>query len=557
MNFGILCSGTILQHWQAETVRLLTANGHTCRLLIVDAETLPETRFLDKIRTYPWSHALVRFWFRFMVKPAAKRPADVTPFLGKPAVLRALAERRGYGAWFNPQDLETIRTHELDFILRFGFGILKGEILESARYGIWSFHHDDDRKYRGVPTGFWEILFRDPVNAAILQRLTPKIDSGVILHKGYFNTVYHSWEGNIEHLFSGTVEWPLQVCRRIENGDTDFLSVTNVPGSPIYRLPGNLLMTRFLVKLGINKLKFHFRDLFRTEKWRIGILPGGTDSFLNEGAQAVPQPVWIQAGGGPSVYHADPFAVRSGDYLHVLCEEYDYKTAKGIIVSLMLDARTYKTLRKTTALELSHHLAFPFVFENEGIIYCLPENSAGGNVDLYRYDPAEGKLIRVSALVSGLRAADTVLHAHEGRWWLYFTDLQSTNERLNIWYSDHMEGPYVPHPANPVCTDIRSARPAGKLFSHQGKLLRPAQDCSGTSGKQIRLMEVLELTPTTYSEKEYAVLRPAPGTGYTTGMHTFDAHTAFTVIDSKKESFVLQAFIRKIRHKLNKFVRNS
>ena len=31
-----------------------------------------------------------------------------------------------------------------DFILRFGFGILKGPILKAAPLGIWSFHHGDE-----------------------------------------------------------------------------------------------------------------------------------------------------------------------------------------------------------------------------------------------------------------------------------------------------------------------------------------------------------------------------------------------------------------------------
>src|SRR5439155_18825247 len=86
---------------------------------------------------------------------------------------------------FSPEDVAEIRSHDLDFVMRFAFNILRGDVLECARYGVWSFHHGDPDNYRGVPPGFWEIYSRDPVTGTVLQRLTERLDSGIILHKGY------------------------------------------------------------------------------------------------------------------------------------------------------------------------------------------------------------------------------------------------------------------------------------------------------------------------------------------------------------------------------------
>jgi len=43
-------------------------------------------------------------------------------------------------------------------------------------FGVWSWHHGDEDKYRGGPPAFWEIVNADPVTGALLQRLTERLD---------------------------------------------------------------------------------------------------------------------------------------------------------------------------------------------------------------------------------------------------------------------------------------------------------------------------------------------------------------------------------------------
>lgn len=555
MKFGILCNGTVLQHWQFESVSLLTGAGHTCAFLVVNANPAQQMSFRDKIFHYPYSNFLCRAWFRFMIRPAAKNNTNINDLLPGIPQIKCITTKRGISEYFDFQDIEKIKSYNPDFLLRFGFGIIKGEILESARYGVWSYHHDDDRKYRGVPTGFWEIMFGDPVNAAILQRLTSKIDSGVILHKAYFKTINHSWKANLNNLLQSSVEWPLQVCRKIESGNTEFLSVTNAPSSAIYKLPGNGKMLYFLLIVALNKLRFHYRDLFKSEKWNVGIIPLPFGKLIQPGENTIQEPVWLKISTQKSEYHADPFGIEIDDFYHILCEEYDYKNAKGTITSLQIDRHTHQVIRKTTALERNYHLAFPYLFEYDNNYFCVPENSEGGNLDMYRYNPADGKLIFEQTLVKNLQAIDPTLFFNNGHWWLFFTDKVSTNERLHIWYSENLNGPYTPHTNNPVKVNIRSARPAGKPFLLDGKLLRPAQDCSIRSGRRITLNEIQKLTADEFVEMEYAILNPAPDSEYNAGMHTFCVTNGAVIVDGKSECFIWQAFIRKISGKFNRFVK--
>ncbi len=557
MRFGVLCNGPIFQRWQLEAIQHLVAGGHTCELLLVNANQPVAPGFVEKLVKYPYSKLLVRLWFRYLMKPAAKELADISGLNLVVPRISCFTFKKGYAEYFNEADLATIKSFKLDFILRFGFSILKGEILDSAKYGIWSYHHDDDRKYRGVPTGFWEIMFGDPVNAAILQRLTSKLDSGVILHKAYFSTIFHSWEANFNNLLQSSTEWPLQVCTKIESGDTAFLSVTNAPQSPVYKLPGNLKMLRFLSKLLYYKARFQFRDLFITEKWNVGIIEKPTGSFFKPGEMILPEPRWLELKTKRYQYHADSFGFARDGYIYIICEEYDYKRSKGILVSLQLDIHSLELIRRTVALELGYHLAYPFLFEHQGTYYCIPENSEGGKVDLYIFDPDSGKLIFEQTLVENLQAVDPSVCFYNGFWWLFFTDRTSTNERLHIWFSSDLKGEYTPHANNPVKVDVRSSRPAGNPFVIDRQLYRPAQDCSARSGRRIAVNKVIALSPRVFDEEVYTIINPSPKSEWNDGMHTISVSENSIIVDGKKECFIWPAFTHKIKLKVKRKIKSA
>ncbi len=75
--------------------------------------------------------------------------------------------------------LEKLRSKNLDVLLRFGFNILHGGVLQAARFGVWSYHHGDNDFYRGGPSHFWELVegssqtpsaFRKTVSVLIGER---------------------------------------------------------------------------------------------------------------------------------------------------------------------------------------------------------------------------------------------------------------------------------------------------------------------------------------------------------------------------------------------------
>src|SRR5262249_42080225 len=67
---------------------------------------------------------------------------------------------------FDQNSIKKLKAARLDVLLRFGFRIIKGEILNCARFGVWSYHHGDNDFYRGGPAGFWEMYENNPLSGA-------------------------------------------------------------------------------------------------------------------------------------------------------------------------------------------------------------------------------------------------------------------------------------------------------------------------------------------------------------------------------------------------------
>ena len=548
MKFGILCNGYVFQRWQAEAILQLIDHGTEPCLVIINDNPIPVQSSFDKWFHYPYSKLFARIYFRFVAHPSAKQSQDLSEELHNYPKIFCRTQQKGFSEYFNTEDITIIKSTKPDFLLRFGFDILKGEILNAATYGVWSFHHDDEQKYRGVPPGFWEIVKSDPVNGAILQRLTEKLDGGIILRKGYFSTIPHSWSANIDQLYFGTTAWPLQVCTDIENGKAGY--ATNAPSSAKGKLhftPGNITMLSFLLKLAANKFLFHFRELFLCEIWNIGFVKIPVHSFLETETQ-LPEPIWLPAAGSGR-YHADAFGFENEGKLNFLAEAYDYKDQLGKIVSIRLDTKTFNAFPPKTILDTGYHLAYPFLFQHEGALYCMPETANNLSLDIYNYDPKNQSLSYLTTLLTGIGAVDTTLCCYNDYWWLFFTIKGSTNTELHIWYSDKIFGPYHSHANNPVKTDIRSARPAGPLFEHEGMLYRPAQDCSRTYGGGISINRITELSPTSFTEEVVNHLTPFGNHKWKTGIHTLCGTGNFTIIDGKRHAFAWNAFINQLKRK--------
>jgi len=269
----------------------------------------------------------------------------------------------------------------------------------------------------------------------------------------------------------------------------------------------------------------------RCEEWNIGLVYEPISVFLETRTRRIIH--WLPTPKA-GTYIADPFALIRNGRIHILCEQFDYRTSKGRIVCIEINEQGLPSEPKV-AIDLPVHVSYPYILEREGEIYCIPETAEAREIALYKAEEFPVEWTRLKPLVDNFPGLDVTVFEYEKRWWLSCTAWEGrSSHRLFVWHASDLLGPWKPHAANPVKTDIRSSRPAGTPFLHSGCLYRPAQDCSRTYGGRIVLNRVVRLTPTEFKEEQAAVVEPYPDGPYPDGLHTLSSLGNITVLDGKR-----------------------
>jgi len=240
----------------------------------------------------------------------------------------------------------------------------------------------------------------------------------------------------------------------------------------------------------------------------------------------------------PDRYWADPFGWQRDGRFFVFCEEVIYGEARGRISVVPLDTKTGLAGPSQAVVQEPHHLSYPFLFEFEGVFYMLPESGFANVLNLYRCLEFPYRWEKLGPIFEGGQYYDPTLLHREGRWWLFVTKrdprrLQLPDHDLFLFWADSpITGKWTPHPANPVVRSFRRARPGGRIFSLNGKLYRPSQNCLWRYGASLNLNEIVRLDAEYYEERLLRELQP-DGPNYV-GLHHMDWHDGVVLMDAQR-----------------------
>jgi hypothetical protein len=290
------------------------------------------------------------------------------------------------------------------------------------------------------------------------------------------------------------------------------------------RPPSNLEMLRAWAFLPRRYAADKWMSALHHERWELAYQHGAGDRLVPGTFQNLIPPM--------DRYWADPFPVQVGNDYYIFHEELLYSTGKGSIVLTVVDDKG-GIAQPIPILERDYHLSYPFVFQWDGDWFMIPETASHHQVELYHCVnfPSQWRLERV--LLSGLNAFDPTLAFLSGRWWL-FANIPAygagIHDELHVFYAGSPVGPWTPHRNNPIKSDVRSARPAGRIFEKDGQFYRPAQDCSERYGSAVSINRILQVDPDVYEEVEVDRIIPdwSPSV---VGMHTLNRAGDMTVID--------------------------
>ena len=273
----------------------------------------------------------------------------------------------------------------------------------------------------------------------------------------------------------------------------------------------------------------------RKDIWRPLLVEASAADILARGGMAGLSWRWLPE-EGPLRFLADPFGLWRDGLLHVFVERFDYRDRRGTIDLLVLDG-ALTLLERRPVLVRPWHLSFPQVFEAEGETWMLPEAHRSGRLELYRAVPfpTHWEPAGVIALAEG--AVDATLLRWRERWWLFYSPAARAFRlgALHAAYAERLDGPWTPHPANPIRLGRDGSRPGGTPIATSAGIVLPVQDCSITYGGAIRPLRLDVLEPGRFAATLGPALSAPDGIApFTAGLHTFSAAGPVTLLDVKR-----------------------
>lgn len=220
---------------------------------------------------------------------------------------------------------------------------------------------------------------------------------------------------------------------------------------------------------------------------------------------------------------ADPFMVYDGSIWYMFFEVMNACINQGEI-ALATSSDGFSWTYKQIVLHEPFHLSYPYVFKWKNDYYMIPESYQASSVRLYKAINFPAKWSFVKTLLDGSDYVDSSIFYFDSRWWLFTSSTK--NNILRLYHANEPIGPWTEHLKSPVIENNASiSRPAGKVFEFEHRIFRYTQDSESVYGKQVRVFEIIELTTTSYKEKEATgnPILKASGTGWNaTGMHHID-----------------------------------
>ena len=469
---------------------------------------------IDKFLTYAISKEAIKFLNRSSPLSAATR-VDVYPQISRSGFVYAYSER----------DIEKIRSLNCDVLIRCGTGILSGAILNCTKFGVLSFHHGDNQKYRGGPPGFWEVYRKEDQTGFIIQQLTEVLDGGNVLFRGFVETKpLFTWNKSNVIRYSNIAMYKI-LSDLAKNNCLPKISPQETLGE-LFRVPKIRESAKYLFATFVLLLKKVTQRVFNSRPiWSVVVFRAKWNEIGNDLGVHIPNP--------SGCFIADPFVVNSefGDFIFV--EEFSFVEKKAHIAAYKVDLERIE--RVGVALEENFHLSFPFIFKCNDTYFMCPETIAKREVRLYRCTDFPLKWELATTLLRDTYAVDPMIFFRDEKWWLLVNEdplgAGDTSSFLNVYYSDDLlKSNWSACESNPVIFDASRARNGG-LYEFENRLVRFGQvQGFDLYGKALRAFEITDISTVGYEEREIAMPNVNVGVDFY-GTHHLSTSGAITAVD--------------------------
>lgn len=528
LRVGIVLDSYVSSAWVAKIIQDVQASGFAQIVLVV------VDRDHNRHRPQkPEKFALFQLYERWDYKrnkatDDALESADLSSLLNGIPEIKIAAQCDGQYKIATADEVAVVLDHNLDVLLDLGSLEFSGDLLHAARYGLWSFSPRDANGCTAPP--YWAQPFRqDAVCASALLILAGSPPEKRVLYQSFASIDQTSLYLTRNPVYWKTAVFTLRSLRELHERGAAFIeSLPQDTQSLADAQPTNLSIIVFAARYLNRWVRARLASLNPSSrtKWCIAVRARSEAHSFDDGDryQIVPSP--------SDRFYADPFLIEKDGKTLLFFEDLPFAEGRGLIsyCELHLDGSIGPVLE---VLRRPYHLSYPYLFEEEDEIYMVPETKGNRTVELYRATSFPTGWTLEAVLLDNIYAVDATIYKRDGKYWMFAgtSDGRYSNcDELSIFYSDTLRGPWQPHPQNPIVSDVRRARPAGKLFHDGSRLIRPSQDCGKAYGFALVFSEIVELSETNYAERPASRLEPNFSRGQL-GNHTYNRTDKLEVID--------------------------
>ena len=513
LRLGLFVDGPEQPRWLVETFARL-ARLDFIDLVVIASDDSTAASLPWMWRAYSWLDRLV---FRPRTGDAERRSiAEEIPHR------RFMSVRQCDVSWVGE-----MAAMKLD--VAFAFGRFDDYALKDiARYGSWRFFFGDERQTLDHWAGFQEAAQGAPVvSSGVTVRFGPR-SSERLAYQSWSRTYPLSMARNRENLLRKTAEFAGRTLRELHSGGAAWLESRPLASRQAIApaAPRPVEMALYLSRLGGRLAQRAAQKLTQIEQWCLGYRFDAGERWQGELSR------FTRLLPPTDRFWADPFAYRRDGRHFIFLEELPFARGKAHISVMEVD-RDGRHSKPRCVLKRDYHLSYPFLIEDKGELYMVPETGENRTVEIYRCVefPWQWQLEKV--LLRDAWCVDATFHRHEGKWWMFVNigvEGAENYDELHLYHADELLGEWTPHIANPIKSDVRGARPAGRLYRQGGALYRLAQICAPLYGSGIVVHKVLELNTERYREEEVERVLPGKSSGLL-GMHTYNRDGELSVMD--------------------------
>ena len=233
----------------------------------------------------------------------------------------------------------------------------------------------------------------------------------------------------------------------------------------------------------------------------------------------------------PITIAADPFLFVRDDTLFLFYERKTMYSKAVIVMECTKDLVNWT--EPVVVLSEDYHLSFPFVFEENGHIYMIPEACASNSVRLYEADNENlthfsyqsTLLLDDSPEKKIFSYSDSSVLKEQNQYYLFTSYRNLLDQDITeLYVADSLFGPYRMHPSSPISVSNRYARCAGSILTIGDRRLRFVQDCEKRYGDDVHVMQINQISPDVYSESVFLQnMIPAEERFYREGGHQYNS----------------------------------